>query len=475
MSHLEKRSFERLYITKRIMNYGKILGVAATIFLIIFLDTSSLIRQEYHRLKNIQQPTNRQSDRQVQNNNLIKRGSPTFTNYNDNNRNQPSSQEAPTGIQDSWHENLRNKTKQLQQRLEDSFVKLSKMFTKLTSRFNKTTSSSPSTTIIPKEKESADITQCSQSYQDWKTKAHPIYKQKEFSKEISTIESLFCRAEHDQIEKCNVTGLVGVLGVHEEDVSHQWLYEKELPFVHQGGWWSPEDCLPVQSTLIVIPFRDREDQLPILLRHLHPMLKRQQLHYRIIIVEQTGKGKFNRAKLANIGFVEGLKMFPYQCFIIHDVDLVPENDHIDYSCSVSPRHLSAAVSTFKYMLPYAKIFGGVSSLLSKHFQQVNGFSNLFYGWGGEDDNLYERLTQNNFKIQRHSIQIARYKMLKHKHYKPPAKEQRKLNEKLGSSLKHNKVDGLNTLQYDLVGIEENLLYTRVKVDVREDKEKFIFK
>ena len=440
------------------------------------------MRNEYRKLKNIrlQKPTNLPSEQQTPNNDLSKRDSlkpiinnnnPTNKLSNNNNKNKKTDSQL---TQATWDEKLRNKTNQLQQHFEDSFLKLSNMFTKLASRFNNSTSSTSK--VTKKGKKAADITQCSQNYQEWKAKAHSTDKQKGFSKEISTIESLFCRSptDHHQLKKCNVTGLKGVLAVHEEDVSHQWLYENELSFVHQGGWWSPEDCLPVQSTLIVIPFRDREDQLPILLRHLHPMLKRQQLHYRIVIVEQMGKGKFNRAKLVNIGFVEGLKIFPYQCFIIHDVDLVPENDHIDYGCSVSPKHLSAGVSTFNYKLPYEKIFGGVSSLLSKHFQQVNGFSNLFYGWGGEDDNMYYRLTGNGFKVHRHSIQIARYKMLKHKKYRPPTKEQNQLNRKLENSIRHNRLDGLNSLQYDLVGIDENLLYTRVKVDVREDKEKFIF-
>ena len=28
----------------------------------------------------------------------------------------------------------------------------------------------------------------------------------------------------------------------------------------------------------------------------------------------------------NIGFVEALKMYDFECFVFHDVDLVPEDD-----------------------------------------------------------------------------------------------------------------------------------------------------
>ena len=41
-------------------------------------------------------------------------------------------------------------------------------------------------------------------------------------------------------------------------------------------------------------------------------------------------------------------------------------------------------------LPYQGIFGGAGSFSRKHFEAINGFSNQFWGWGGEDDDLYSR-------------------------------------------------------------------------------------
>ena len=57
---------------------------------------------------------------------------------------------------------------------------------------------------------------------------------------------------------------------------------------------------------------------------------------------------FNRALLLNIGFKEALKFDQYECFIFHDVDLIPQNDRNTYSCPSSPRHLSVAVDTLHY-------------------------------------------------------------------------------------------------------------------------------
>ena len=62
------------------------------------------------------------------------------------------------------------------------------------------------------------------------------------------------------------------------------------------------------------------------LHHLHPILQRQQLDYRLFVIEQTSKEHFNRGILMNIGFVEALKRDNFDCFIFHDVDLLPEDD-----------------------------------------------------------------------------------------------------------------------------------------------------
>ena len=50
----------------------------------------------------------------------------------------------------------------------------------------------------------------------------------------------------------------------------------------------------------------------------------------------------------NIGFIESLRFYDYDCFIFHDVDLLPENDHNLYWCPTMPRHMSAAVDTLFY-------------------------------------------------------------------------------------------------------------------------------
>lgn len=62
----------------------------------------------------------------------------------------------------------------------------------------------------------------------------------------------------------------------------------------------------------------------------------------------TGKGTFNRAMLLNIGALEAVKLYSFQCFVFHDIDLLPEDDRNLYSCPQQPRHMSVAINTMGY-------------------------------------------------------------------------------------------------------------------------------
>ena len=57
--------------------------------------------------------------------------------------------------------------------------------------------------------------------------------------------------------------------------------------IQPGGMWKPSSCVARQRTAIIIPFRNREKHLEILLFYLLPVLKRQQIDFRIFVVEQV--------------------------------------------------------------------------------------------------------------------------------------------------------------------------------------------
>ncbi|RWS25226.1 beta-1:4-N-acetylgalactosaminyltransferase bre-4-like isoform X1 [Leptotrombidium deliense] len=204
---------------------------------------------------------------------------------------------------------------------------------------------------------------------------------------------------------------VGNTKVNKEDMNMQEL-ESRLPEVKQGGQHSPDLCIAQEKVAIIFPYRNREMNLRVMLRNLHPFLIRQGRDYKIYVIEQSEKGAFNRGKLFNIGY-DIAKKENYTCFIFHDIDLIPENDYNIYKCESNPIHYTVAIDKFKYKLLYDTNFGGVVGMTSEQFQQTNGYSNMYEGWGSEDDDLYVRVIKSNMKIMRKSTKIARYTALKH--------------------------------------------------------------
>ncbi|MEQ2199076.1 hypothetical protein XENOCAPTIV_024192, partial [Xenoophorus captivus] len=57
---------------------------------------------------------------------------------------------------------------------------------------------------------------------------------------------------------------------------------------------------------------------------------------------------FNRAKLLNVGYMEALKEYDYNCFVFSDVDLIPMDDRNTYRCFSQPRHLSVSMDKFGF-------------------------------------------------------------------------------------------------------------------------------
>jgi len=45
---------------------------------------------------------------------------------------------------------------------------------------------------------------------------------------------------------------------------------------------------------------------------------------------------------------------------------------------------------FNFRLKYIGLIGGILSITDTDFWKVNGYSNLFFMWGGEDDSLFNR-------------------------------------------------------------------------------------
>uniref|UniRef100_D3TQ83 Beta-1,4-N-acetylgalactosaminyltransferase n=1 Tax=Glossina morsitans morsitans TaxID=37546 RepID=D3TQ83_GLOMM len=223
-----------------------------------------------------------------------------------------------------------------------------------------------------------------------------------------------------------------------------------------GGEYYPEKCRARFSTAIIVPYRQREEQLHSFLIYMHNYLRHQRIHYRIFLVEQYDQKPFNRAKLFNIGSNIAAE-YGFPCLIFSDVDLLPLNLGSLYVCTQLPRHMCSALDMWRFNLPYSGLFGGVVSIRTEQFRAVNGMSNLYEGWGGEDDDFYERLQARNIDICRFAPAFSEFTMLRHK---AEEKNENRVALLRAGVLRH-KMDGLNSLMYDEKERRIHSLFTHI--------------
>ena len=164
---------------------------------------------------------------------------------------------------------------------------------------------------------------------------------------------------------------------------------------------------------VIVPFRDQPEQnralqlsrfcerLPLFLTTIQPRLG----GFHVIIVEQTHDGyKFNRGKALNAGFIMATasnradiygapfsKSFNAFCF--HDVDLLPGPGLGPWYAKHPDRPIHVGSAWGRY--PYPNYIGGILTLSERDVRSSNGFPNNFWGWGGEDDEMFARLRDAN--------------------------------------------------------------------------------
>jgi len=157
---------------------------------------------------------------------------------------------------------------------------------------------------------------------------------------------------------------------------------------------------------IVVPYRDREKQLSRFLPHIRDYFAERGIPYHIVIAAQAEGLPFNRGAIKNAGFLLGGDA-DYTCF--HDVDYLPLE--ADYGWTDLPAGLVwagaesipvKASGQTKYIKPdMTKFFGGAVLMPDTLFQQVDGYSNQYWGWGYEDTDLVSRFQAANITVVRH--------------------------------------------------------------------------
>lgn len=200
---------------------------------------------------------------------------------------------------------------------------------------------------------------------------------------------------------------------------------------------------------IIVPYRNREDNLKTFLQHYNG--------FDIFIVEQSEKKAFNRAKLLNIGVIESKA----KLFCLHDVDLIAFSLQKYREFKGGAEHYSGLCSQFNYIRPYHELFGGVTCFDIDTFRKCNGMSNKYWGWGGEDDDLYQRCLANGIKPI-----LNDYKYLSLPHKKQTITNLYNENKKILSKAKSNyKYDGLDNCKYEIIEYSKGLNFEKIIVNL----------
>ncbi|CAF2873093.1 unnamed protein product [Rotaria sp. Silwood2] len=250
---------------------------------------------------------------------------------------------------------------------------------------------------------------------------------------------------------------------------------ENIPYIFQDGMWYPVGIKSIQRTAILVPLQDREYNAKTFLLNMHAFARRQQLTYTIILIEQASPlgYRFNKGRLYNtaINYLEKQSL-NITCLVLHDVDLIPEDDGNFYTCETKyPKHTTSRVRQLNskrgYQRYYEFLIGGVLLLTFDMYKTFNGFSNLYWGWGGEDDDLALRLIQRRMCVVRPTYELAIYIGLPH----PRGLRNNARFSLLTWTTLRLDTDGYAQIESltRIINIRQTLIATHLKLDVNADR------
>ena len=141
---------------------------------------------------------------------------------------------------------------------------------------------------------------------------------------------------------------------------------------------------------VCVPYRNREAHLKEFVPRVGKFLEERGIDYCMYFGHQVDDKLFNRGAMKNIAakhaFEDGCDYIVW-----HDIDMIPVDDHCDYSFPKdNPRHIAVNISKHNYHLKYEDYFGGAVIFSKEQVERTNGYSNDYWDWGMEDDDLFWR-------------------------------------------------------------------------------------
>ena len=147
---------------------------------------------------------------------------------------------------------------------------------------------------------------------------------------------------------------------------------------------------------VCVPYRNREEHMNIFVPHISKFLEERGIEHTIYLAHQCDDKLFNRGLMKNIAakyaFDDGCDYIVW-----HDIDMVPEDESCDYSFPKdNPQHIAVRISQSDYQLKYEEYFGGAVLFSKEQVEKTNGYSNGYWDWGMEDDDLFWRCVMEGY-------------------------------------------------------------------------------
>ncbi|KAL3310085.1 hypothetical protein Ciccas_011354 [Cichlidogyrus casuarinus] len=168
---------------------------------------------------------------------------------------------------------------------------------------------------------------------DKNNKSSLIDSQVDFMKKISILVKLSLQEINQELQKRK-----GLPDKRYLDAIVEILEQNPGYSPTTNGEWIPENC-ESDKLLVLVPYRDRSENILYFLYYMHLFLQSNRQHYQIVLAEQLGSGRFRRANLFNSVVYElffGTIKEKAVCLALHDIDKVPFSRMLNYTCKEKP-------------------------------------------------------------------------------------------------------------------------------------------
>ncbi|KGL80154.1 Beta-1,4-galactosyltransferase 7, partial [Tinamus guttatus] len=200
---------------------------------------------------------------------------------------------------------------------------------------------------------------------------------------------------------------------------------------------------------LLVPFRERFEELLAFVPYMHRFLSKKRIRHHILVLNQVDHFRFNRASLINVGFLESGNDTDY--IAMHDVDLLPLNEQLDYGFpEEGPFHVASP--ELHPLYHYKTYVGGILLLTKQHYElPESGASSRtepFGGGEGERAGFSRRIKGAGLQVRRPTGIKTGYETFEHLH--DPAwrkRDQKRIAAQKQEQFKVDREGGLNNVRY----------------------------